>query len=108
MVLAHGRRCRSCPRPKPPRRGSRRPQALEALNKLENDLMKGSIEHQVHDTLVSEDHAVLLMRLMARRPGRGALDAQVVYVYHVHDERLAELRSPAGRLGEHHRAVDFG
>jgi hypothetical protein len=69
--------------------GGRR--ALEALNKLENDLTKGSIEHRVHDTLVSEDHAVLLMRLMARRPGRGALDAQVVYVYHVHDEKLAEL-----------------
>jgi uncharacterized protein len=65
--------------------------ALEALNKLENDLTKGSIEHQVHDTLVSEDHAVLLMRLMARGPGRGALDAQVVYVYHMHNEKLAEL-----------------
>ena len=66
-------------------------EALEALDKLESDLTKGSIEHQVHDTLVSEHHAVLLMRPMARRPGRSALDAQVVYVYHLRDEKLAEL-----------------
>jgi ketosteroid isomerase-like protein len=65
--------------------------ALEALDELEVDLTEGTIEHQVHDTLVSEHHAVLLTRLMARRPGRGALDAQVVYVYHVRDEKLAEL-----------------
>jgi hypothetical protein len=31
------------------------------------------------------------MRLLARRPGRGALDARVVYVYHVRDEKLVEL-----------------
>jgi ketosteroid isomerase-like protein len=65
--------------------------ALEALDKLEDDLTEGTIEHQVHDTLVSKDHAVLLMRLLARRPGRGALDARVVYVYHLRDEKLAEL-----------------
>jgi uncharacterized protein len=65
--------------------------AFEALDELEVDLTEGDIEHQVHDTLVSEHHAVLLMRLMAGRPGRGTLDAQVVYVYHVRDEKLAEL-----------------
>ena len=69
----------------------RGPGALQALDDLENDLTEGSIEHEVHDTLVSRDHAVLLMRLLARRPGRGALDARVVYVYHVRDEKLAEL-----------------
>jgi ketosteroid isomerase-like protein len=65
--------------------------ALEALDELENDLTEGSIEHEVHDTLVSRDHAVLLMRLLARRPERGTLDARVVYVYHVRDGKLAEL-----------------
>jgi ketosteroid isomerase-like protein len=54
-------------------------------------LTEGSIKHEVHDTLVSRDHAVLLIRLLARRPGRDALDARVVYVYHVRDEKLAEL-----------------
>jgi ketosteroid isomerase-like protein len=65
--------------------------ALEALDDLENDLTEGSIEHEVHDTLLSRDHAVLLIQLWARRPGRGSLDARVVYVYHVRDGKLAEL-----------------
>lgn len=65
--------------------------ALESLDDLENDLTEGSIEHEVHDTLVSRDHAVLLMRLLARSSGRGALDARVVYVYHVRHGKLAEL-----------------
>jgi ketosteroid isomerase-like protein len=65
--------------------------ALEALDDLENELTEGSIEHEVHDTLLSREHAVLLMRLLASRPGRGTLDARVVYVYHLRDERLAEL-----------------
>jgi ketosteroid isomerase-like protein len=65
--------------------------ALEALDDLENDLTQGSIEHEVHDTLLSTDHAVLLMRLLASRPGRGTLDARVVYVYHLRDGKLAEL-----------------
>jgi ketosteroid isomerase-like protein len=65
--------------------------ALEALDDLEKDLTEGSIEHEAHDTLLSRDHAVLLMRLLARRPGRGTLDARVVYVYHVRDGKLAEL-----------------
>lgn len=65
--------------------------ALEDLDGLENDLTEGCIEHEVHDTLLSVDHAVLLMRLVARRPGRGTLDARVVYVYHVRDGKLAEL-----------------
>jgi hypothetical protein len=46
--------------------------ALEALDDLENELTEGSIEHEVHDTLLSEEHAVLLMRLLASRPGRGS------------------------------------
>jgi ketosteroid isomerase-like protein len=65
--------------------------ALEALDNLEIELTNGSIEHEVHDTLVSMDHAVLLMRLLAKRPGLGILDARVVYVYHVRDVKLAEL-----------------
>jgi uncharacterized protein len=65
--------------------------ALEALDQLETELTEGTIEHAVHDTLVSEDHAVLLMRLSASRPGKESLDARVVYVYHLRDGKLAEL-----------------
>jgi ketosteroid isomerase-like protein len=64
--------------------------ALEALDQLETKLTEGTIEHEVHDTLVSEDHAVLLMRVSARR-GKDSLDARVVYVYHLRDGKLAEL-----------------
>jgi ketosteroid isomerase-like protein len=65
--------------------------ALEALDDLENGLTDGSVQHEVHDTLVSREHAVLLMRLSARRSGRDTLDARVVYVYHLRDGKLAEL-----------------
>lgn len=65
--------------------------ALQALDRLELGLTKGTIEHVVHDTLASEDHAVLLMRVTASRPGRDSLDARVVYVYHLRDGKLAEL-----------------
>jgi ketosteroid isomerase-like protein len=65
--------------------------ALEALDQLETELTEGTIEHAVHDTLVSEDHAVLLMRLSASRPGKDSLDARVVYVYHLRGWKLAEL-----------------
>jgi uncharacterized protein len=64
--------------------------ALEALDQLETEFTAGTIEHAVHDTLVSEDHAVLLMRVSASR-GSDSLDARVVYVYHLRDGKLAEL-----------------
>jgi hypothetical protein len=48
--------------------------ALEALDQLEAELTEGAIEHAVHDTLVSEDHAALLMRLSASRPGKDSRD----------------------------------
>jgi ketosteroid isomerase-like protein len=65
--------------------------ALEALDQLETELTEGTIEHALHDTLVSQDHAVLLMRLSASRPGKQDLDARVVYVYHLRSGKLAEL-----------------
>jgi ketosteroid isomerase-like protein len=65
--------------------------ALEALNALEVELTEGTIEHEVHDSLVSEDHAVRLMHLRAARRGHDDLDVQVVYVFHVRDGKLVEL-----------------
>jgi ketosteroid isomerase-like protein len=65
--------------------------ALQALDKLELELTDGTIEHVAHDMLTSEDHAVLLMRVTASRPGKADLDARVVYIYHVGDGKVAEL-----------------
>jgi ketosteroid isomerase-like protein len=65
--------------------------ALQALDKLELELTDGTIEHAAHDLLTSGDHAVLLMRVTASRPEKMDLDARVVYVYHVRDEKVAEL-----------------
>src|SRR3954451_13334731 len=65
-------------------------QEMERLESTEATLTNGTIRHEAHDTLVSADHAVVLMRITASRDGR-ALDALVTYVFHVRDSLVSEL-----------------
>jgi hypothetical protein len=44
---------------------------------------------EIHDILVSDDHAVVLARERFERDGR-MLELERVFVYHVRDDRLAE------------------
>jgi hypothetical protein len=49
---------------------------MERLESIEATLMNGTIRHEAHDTLVSADHAVVLMRITASRD-EGVLEALV-------------------------------
>jgi ketosteroid isomerase-like protein len=64
---------------------------MKALEALEVELTDGTIQHVAHDTFVSDDHAVVLMKIVATRSEHGSLDAHVVYVFHVRNGKLAEL-----------------
>jgi ketosteroid isomerase-like protein len=64
--------------------------AMERLDELEHTLTDGTVSHEAHDSLASEGHAVILMRITARRGGR-MLDAAVTYVFHVSDGMFSEL-----------------
>ena len=76
-----------------------KPAALTALARVQQIANRQLLE--IHDTLASDEHAVVLARERFERDGR-RLEANRVLVYHIRDEKLVE----AWIYDEDQRAVD--
>ena len=54
------------------------------------ELSGGTFRNEIHDILVNEEHAVVLLRSRAERPGK-SFDATVCHVWHLSDGKATEF-----------------
>ena len=64
-------------------------QVMAMLSKI-SELSGGTVQHELHDVLVSNDHTVVLATIRARRAGKELQD-NIVHVIHGANGKAAEI-----------------